>query len=56
MQFAHVSKDTLPQKAQGGFVTASLAALVLASSSSTTFFFVAAASLHAVLWADQCSS
>ena len=44
MQFVHVSKEALPQKAQGGFVTASLAALLLASSSSTYFFFVAASS------------
>ena len=57
MQFVHVSKDALPHKAQGGFVTASLAAFVLASSSSASFFFfVAAAALHAVLWNDQCSS
>ena len=60
MQFVHVSKDAMPQKAQGGFVTASLAALILlaSSSSASLFFFVfnAAASLHAVLWADQCSS
>ena len=58
MQFVHVSKDALPQKAQGGFVTASLAALILAFSSSASlfFFFNAAASLHAVLWADQLNN
>jgi hypothetical protein len=56
MQFVHVSKDASPQKAQGGFVTASLAALVLASSSASFFFVVAAAALHAVLWTDQCST
>ncbi len=56
MQFEHVSKDASPQKAQGGFVTASLAALILATSSSASFFFAAATSLHAVLWTDQCST
>ena len=56
MQFVHVSKDALPQKAQGGFVTASLAALLLASSSSATFFFNAAAiSLHGFLCFGQSS-
>ena len=57
MQFVHVSKDALPQKAQGGFVTASLAALLLASSSSASLFFVAAAnSLHGFLCCVQCSN
>ena len=57
MQFVHVSKEALPQKAQGGFVTASLAALFLASSSSASCFFVAAAiSLHSFLCVDQCST
>ena len=60
MQFVHVSKDAKPQKAQGGFVTASLAALLLASSSSASasFFFVAAAatSLHGFLCCVQCST
>ena len=56
MQFVHVSKDALPQKAQGGFVTASLAASILASSSSARFFFFNAATfLHAVLWTGQWS-
>ena len=46
MQFVHVSKDASPQKAQGGFVTASLAALLVAraSCSSARFFFFKAAS------------
>ena len=54
MQFVHVSNDTAPHKAQGGFVTASLAFLVLASSSSAAFFFFDAAnSLHGILCSFQ---
>lgn len=58
MQFVHVSKEAMPQKAQGGFVTASLAALLIASSSSATIFFVAAATslLHGFLCFGQSST
>jgi hypothetical protein len=69
---SNVSKDAMPQKGQGEFVTALLlasssflfaaassfldAASLILASSASFFFFNAAASLQAVLWTALCSA